>query len=125
MVNILENGDGDPSSNLDEAVCIQLCANVLGKDMNPYNLLNSYVSILGLGGLFSCDKATSWGEGKTGWEASNSISLKNICNWNCSTVIDVGKAAYAPQQCGIFLISNWPAEFFTYFYYHCIVDRYL
>ena len=34
-VIIVENGIGDPSSNLDNAVCILLCVNAIRKGMNP------------------------------------------------------------------------------------------
>ena len=32
---IIGNGIGDPSSNPDKAVYVSLCANALGKGMNP------------------------------------------------------------------------------------------
>ena len=35
MVIFIENGHDDPSSNLDEVVCISYCANIHWKGMNP------------------------------------------------------------------------------------------
>ena len=44
MVIVVINGIGDPSSNLDEAVCASLRANSFGKDMTPFVLLLSVIN---------------------------------------------------------------------------------
>ena len=49
---------------LDEAVCISLSTNTLGKGMNPTILPPAMGKIIGQIGLFSFGMATSLGEGK-------------------------------------------------------------
>ena len=49
---------------LDEAVCVSLCANTLGKGMNPFTPPPSYGQIVGQIGFFIPHEATNLGERK-------------------------------------------------------------
>ena len=65
MITITGNGSSNPSSYLDEAVCISHSANnTLGKSMNPTILPPAMGRIVRQTELFSFDIATSLGEGK-------------------------------------------------------------
>ena len=63
MVIFAGNGHGEPSSNLNKAVCISHTANTLGKNMNPTILLPAMGKIVGQTELFNLGMATSL-EGK-------------------------------------------------------------
>ena len=49
---------------LDEAICVSLHANAVGKGINPSGLLLAIDKTVGKTDFFSLDKATSLGEGQ-------------------------------------------------------------
>ena len=62
IVIVVRNGQGDQSSNLDEAVCTSRSTNILEKGMNP-TILQLW-KIVGQTRLVNLGMTTSLGEGK-------------------------------------------------------------